>query len=108
MNYFIADLHFGHQNVLAYDNRRFPDIETHDNALIQNWNDIVGYEDDVYVLGDISWHNAVKTIEIFKQLNGNIHLIIGNHDNKLLKNRELRNRFCEICHYKELDLGNGK
>ena len=100
--------HYGHKNVLAFDNRKFPDIETHDNTLIQNWNNAVGYEDVVYILGDISWHNTSKTLEIFNQLNGNIHLIIGNHDGKLLKNRELRNRFCEICHYKELDLGNGK
>lgn len=108
MNYYIADLHFGHKNVMSYDNRPFKDIESHDKTLISNWNNTVGYEDDVYVLGDISWHNATETNKIFKKLNGNIHLIIGNHDGKLLKNRELRDRFCEICHYKEIDLVNGK
>ena len=108
MNYFIGDLHYGHKNCLAFDNRQFPDIETHDKTLTDNWNNAVGIDDDVYLLGDISWYNSTKTIEIFNQLNGNIHLIIGNHDAKLLKNKDLRNRFCEICHYKELDLGNGK
>ena len=38
--YFIADTHFGHQNALAFDNRKFKTIEEHDNALIENWNNV--------------------------------------------------------------------
>lgn len=108
MNYFISDLHVGHTNVLSFDNRPFKSIEEHDEALIKNWNSVVGIDDDVYLLGDISWHNATKTIEIFNRLNGHIHLIKGNHENRLLKNRELQSRFCEITDYKELDIGDGK
>lgn len=107
-NYFIGDLHFGHKNCLSFDNRPFTDIETHDKTIIENWNNAVGIDDDVYILGDISWYNVTKTIEIFKQLNGKFHLIKGNHDSKLLKSRELRSLFVEICDYKELDIGNGK
>lgn len=107
-NRFISDLHFGHVNCLAFDNRPFTTIKEHDNTIIQNWNDAVDINDDVYILGDISWYNTTKTIEIFKQLNGNLHLIAGNHDNKLLKNRELRDLFVEIKDYKELPLDNGK
>lgn len=108
MNYFIADLHFGHQNCLAFDNRQFATIEEHDKNLIQNWNDTVGIDDDIYILGDISWYGSSKTVEIFKGLNGNKHLIIGNHDKKLLKNRELQSLFIEITDYKELELSDGK
>ena len=43
--YFIADTHFGHQNALAFDNRKFKTIEEHDNALIENWNNAVGIDD---------------------------------------------------------------
>ena len=108
-NFYIADTHFGHKNSLSFDNRPFKTIEEHDEALINNWNNAVGMDDDVYLLGDISWHNSTKTIEIIKQLNGhNLFWIKGNHDNKILKNRELKNLFVEICDYKELDLGNGK
>lgn len=107
MNYFIADLHFGHKNVLSFDARPFKTIEDHDVVLITNWNDTVGLDDDVYILGDISWYNATKTIEIFKQLNGKKHLIVGNHDSKLIKNKELQKEFEEICDYKELDIGKG-
>lgn len=108
MNYFIADLHHGHTNCLSFDNRPFNTIEEHDQALVYNHNNTVGIDDDVYIMGDISWHNATKTIEIFKQLNGRLHLIKGNHDGKLLKNRELQSLFVEICDYKELYLEDGK
>ena len=107
MNYFISDLHFGHVNCLGFDNRPFTTIDEHDKTLIENWNNTVGCDDDVYILGDISWYNVTKTIEIFNQLNGNKHLIIGNHDSKLLKSRELRNLFVEIRDYKEITLDNG-
>lgn len=108
MNYFISDLHFGHKDCMAFDNRPFLFIEDNDNAIIGNWNNTVGIDDDVYLLGDISWYNSTKTIEIFNNLNGNIHLIKGNHDTKLLRNRELQQRFCEITDYKELSLEDGK
>ena len=87
---------------MSFDNRPFTDIEKHDQTIIDNWNNTVGIDDDVYILGDISWYNSTKTIEIFKQLNGNKHLIKGNHDSKLLKNRELQSLFVEIRDYKEL------
>lgn len=108
MNYFISDTHFGHKNCLAFDNRPFNTVESHDEYLINIWNETVGIDDDVYILGDISWHSNSKTIEIFKQLNGRKHLIKGNHDGGLLKNATLRSLFVEITDYKELDIGNDK
>lgn len=104
MTFFIADLHFGHKNCLAYDNREFPTIEAHDEALIERWNSVVGIHDDVWILGDISWHTVMKTIDIFKRMNGVKHLCIGNHDKKLLRNKDIRNLFVEIVDYKEIQL----
>ena len=106
--YFIADTHFGHKNILKFDNRNFKTIKEHDNTLIKNWNNTVGADDDVFILGDISWHDITKTIEIVKSLNGIKHLIVGNHDKKLLKDREFRSLFVEITDYKELSLPDGK
>lgn len=108
MNYFISDLHLGHKNVLSFDNRPFKDIGENDYTIISNWNSVVGIDDDVYILGDISWYNSTKTIEIMKSLNGNKHLIKGNHDSKLLKNRELQKEFVEITDYKELCIDKDK
>ena len=107
MNRFIADLHLGHKNMLSFDSRPFETIEENDNFIIDNWNYTVDFNDDVYILGDISWYNSTKTIEIMKQLNGNKHLIIGNHDKRLLKNPKLRNEFVEICDYKEITFDDG-
>ena len=104
--YFIADLHFGHANCLAFDNRPFMTIEEHDETLIKNWNNTVTDNDTVWILGDISWHGAEKTIEIFKQLKGHKNLCIGNHDSKLMKCTQLRVLFEEIVNYKELYLDN--
>lgn len=104
MNYFIADLHFGHKNVMSYDNRPFTHIEAHDNYIIDNWNNKVNIDDDVYILGDISCYNMTKTVDILNNLNGNKHLITGNHDSKLLKSKPFRDCFVEICDYKELYL----
>lgn len=105
--YYIADLHFGHKNCLAYDNREFPSIEAHDEALIERWNSVVGIDDDVWVLGDISWYSAMKTIEIFNRLNGTKHLCVGNHDKKLLRNPDVQKLFVEIVDYKEVRLDDG-
>lgn len=103
--FFTSDLHFGHRNILSYDNRPFLTTEANDEAIIKNWNDKVGIEDTVWILGDVSWHNATKTNEIISSLNGNKNLIIGNHDNKLLRNAEFRSFFLEIANYKEICYG---
>ena len=106
--FFIADLHFGHNNILRFDNRPFCDIKAHDATIIQKWNDRVGLDDDVYILGDVSWYNVTETIEILKQLNGNKHLIIGNHDDAFLRNADFRKMFVEVTNYKELYLDHKK
>lgn len=101
---FISDLHFGHKNVLSFDNRPFSSIEAHDQKLIENWNKRVSSEDTVYILGDVSWYKPGKTIEILDQMHGRKCLIKGNHDGHLLKSQDLRSRFDEILDYKELVL----
>lgn len=101
---FIADLHFGHANILAYDNREFKDIQTHDSTLIRLWNERVHKDDVVWILGDISWLNEKETEQILRQLNGELRLCIGNHDHKLLKKASIRSCFTEIVDYKEIKL----
>lgn len=103
--FFISDLHFGHKNCLAYDNRPFKTIEDNDKEIIKRWNDRVNIDDDVWILGDISWYSVTKTIEILKNLNGYKHLCIGNHDKTFLKNKDFRDCFVEITSYKEITLG---
>lgn len=52
--FFTSDLHFGHKNILSYDNRPFLTTEVNDEAIIKKWNDKVGIEDTVWILGDVS------------------------------------------------------
>ena len=80
MIYYIADMHFGHTNVLRFDNRPFSDTAQMDDTLLQNWNERVTADDTVYVLGDAFWKNEENSIRIIQQLNGHKHLIQGNHD----------------------------
>ena len=79
--FFIADTHFGGENIRRYENRPFQNAEEMDEKLIANWNTVVGTEDTVYVLGDFSDYNDVeKEAEILKKLNGTKILVMGNHD----------------------------
>ena len=79
MVYFIADTHFGHENILELCSRPFGDIEEMNNTLIRNWNRKVKGNDSVYVLGDM-FFRCGNAEEILLQLNGKKHLIVGNHD----------------------------
>ena len=79
--YFTGDLHFGHENVLAFDNRPFKTVEEMDAELIRRWNNKVGKGDLTYVLGDMIWKARNDDApELIKSLNGQIILIKGNHD----------------------------
>lgn len=103
MNYYIADTHFGHDNIRRLSNRPYESIEEMDKAIIDNWNNkVTNDDDDVYILGDFSYKSE-DPIEYLKKLNGRKHLIIGNHDNKLLKNPNCKKYFVEIVDMKMVD-----
>ena len=103
--FFTSDLHFGHKNIIRYDNRPFISVEDMDETLIRNWNKKVSQNDLVYILGDISWYDDAKTCEIFSKLNGRKVLIKGNHDRV---NGNIKKYFEEITDYKEITLPDKK
>lgn len=80
--WFTSDLHLGHRNVIRFCNRPFADDKEMDKALIQNWNDTVGDNDIVFVLGDTFWFNSSQEIKkVLSQLKGkDIYMLPGNHD----------------------------
>jgi calcineurin-like phosphoesterase family protein len=80
--FFIADTHFGHGNIIKYENRPFQDIYEMDHVLIENWNKVVNQGDEVFVLGDFSFYGKDKTKTICGSLKGRKTLIMGNHDTK--------------------------
>lgn len=98
MTFVTSDLHFGHANIIKYEDRPFKDVEEMDNKLIENWNNIVSKDDTVYVLGDFSWYKGEKTNEILKQLSGKKILIQGNHDRNFLNDKKFNKDLFEAIY----------
>jgi calcineurin-like phosphoesterase family protein len=97
MIYFISDLHIGHKGSLKWPNgnaRDFPDINTMNQTIIDNWNSIVTDNDTVYLLGDVAYKCSSSIIKhVLNSLNGKIILIEGNHDKDVLKVNQQIHRF---------------
>ncbi len=98
----IADLHFGHKGICEFVNydgtktRPWDTPEDMDEALVSNWNSVVGEFDRVYVLGDVAINNkAIKTIG---RCNGKKVLVKGNHD--IFKLKDYLPYFEDIRAYK--------
>jgi len=108
-NWYTADTHFNHFNILAYCNRPFHTLAEMHKALIGNWNELVSKDDTVYFLGDFCFvyekSGAAKKRSVLQwkeQLNGKIVLIQGNHDHKVT-----RKHFRPECYF-ELEQQIGK
>lgn len=89
MNFYTADLHLHHRNILKYcPNRadalgnKFTSVEEMDEHIIATWNRYVGDNDMVFVLGDIALGPADKTRETLRRLRGRKLLVTGNHDRR--------------------------
>ena len=65
------------------EERRYPNIDEMDAAIVERWNRVVGEKDLVYHLGDVSFRNSTATRDILGRLNGTIRLIRGNHDKQI-------------------------
>jgi len=104
--WFTSDLHLGHANIIRYCKRPFADVREMDEALIENWNHRVKPGDLIYCLGDFALKVSQTDVENYiRRLNGEIHLILGNHDRKsVLKARG----FAEQTYYKEIKIGDQK
>lgn len=78
--FIVSDTHFGHDKDFIYGARGFDNVTQHDNAIIKNWNEIISVDDEVYHLGDVMLGPYNYGISCLERLNGNIHIIRGNHD----------------------------
>lgn len=77
---FCADTHFGHGRIIAYCNRPFTTADEMNEQLIVNWNSIVDPADSIWHLGDFCFGPLEQVKSVFNRLNGQKHLILGNHD----------------------------
>lgn len=78
--YFSSDLHFSHDKHFIYEPRGFPNITEMNETIVKNFNSIITNNDDLYLLGDCILGNSASSLEYLQQLNGKIHIILGNHD----------------------------
>lgn len=102
--FFIGDTHWSHKSIVSWEKhpRPFATIEEHDQALIDNWNKVVGKKDIVWHLGDVIWSR--RAFPFLEQLNGQKYLVLGNHDNEYPTERWLR-YFTRVAAAEEFDGG---
>lgn len=84
---FTSDDHFFHKRICEYTGRPYSSVEEMNEALINNWNKEVKPTDTIYNVGDFSFGSYQETKDVIKRLNGHKHLILGNHDKIIAKNR---------------------
>ena len=83
--WFTSDTHWHHSRIIEFCNRPFTSIEEMNEKLIENWNSVVKPGDTVFHLGDFCFGGSQAWNSILDQLNGDILLIKGNHDEKSLR-----------------------
>lgn len=87
MRYIISDTHFGHRNMMNYENRPYDTVEKMDRDMVEGWNNSINQDDTVIHLGDVRHHPAKLYAEDYlSKLNGNILLVRGNHDGGVPQN----------------------
>lgn len=86
--WFTSDTHFGHVKIVEYQPNRMdefgldaPDqIEEMNEAMVEAWNAQIGPDDFVWHLGDFAMGQIDKGLAYASRLNGEIFLVMGNHD----------------------------
>jgi calcineurin-like phosphoesterase family protein len=81
--YVTSDWHFNHDRDFIWGPRGCANVEEMNKAIIENHNKVVGWDDDVYVLGDLVFGRDIQDgLNKIRRLNGRIHVVIGNHDSE--------------------------
>jgi calcineurin-like phosphoesterase family protein len=80
MRWFTSDLHFGHENIIKFCDRPFTDLHHMHTTIVNNINNLVGQDDELWILGDLAMGLLTNTLPITKRIIGKVHLVAGNHD----------------------------
>ena len=88
-------------------------VERMSSGVIDEWNSVVGQDDDVCVTGDMMMGQSKNWEGYLNRLKGNIHLVSGNHDKKFRKQQYVIDRMVWIKDYHEMrvrdpEASNGK
>ena len=106
MLYFTSDLHLGHDNAIEFTNRPFSTVDEMNLALVQNINETVGTDDELWILGDFSFKISKEQVRTLRKQIAcrHVHLVYGNHD----KDYSGEHIFQSVQHYKELKTEYGR
>lgn len=112
--FFTSDTHYNHANIVSgttsWDNKQrtrpFKTLDEHNHQLVHNINQTVGQNDILVHAGDWSFGGFDKIKEFYDRLIcKNIHLVLGNHDHHIEKNKEnIQDLFLSVNHYLELSV----
>lgn len=105
-NFFTSDTHYGHVNLCSGESvwvdklsqcRQFDSVKDMNDAIVNNINDVVGENDILWHLGDFSLGKK-ENVNIFRERINckNINLILGNHDQRISKDKELQKLFNSV------------
>jgi calcineurin-like phosphoesterase family protein len=113
--YFTSDTHYMHKNICrgttSWSNaddfcRDFDTLDQMNDRIVNGINSIVGQDDILFHLGDWSFNGFERIKEFRNRINcRNIHLILGNHDHHIDRDREgVRGLFASVNQYLELEV----
>ena len=105
--FFTSDTHFNHTNIIQYCQRPFKSTDEMNEAMIDNWNSVVGEDDTMFHLGDFCLGGAEEWNKILNRLNGRIYLILGNHDLKNIRHGFIE-RFEHVAMAMRIEIGKRK
>lgn len=83
--FFTADTHFDDEYAIQYFNRPFESVSEMNAVMVEKWNNVVTENDMVYHLGDFTLDDIGHFTKWVSQLNGNIKILPGSHDDPWLK-----------------------
>lgn len=93
-------------NVPEKQTRDFATLEDMDNTIVENINDVVSENDVLIHLGDWSFGGFEYVEEFRSKINcKNVHLILGNHDHHVERNKHnVRSLFSSVHQYLTLEV----
>ncbi len=93
-----SDIHLFHKRILEFcpESRPFCEINEMHEFITSDWNERVKPDDEVIIVGDVSFGKLDETVSILKRLHGNKKLVIGNHDEKLITQQAFLDCFVEV------------
>lgn len=103
----VSDTHFYHDRIIEFcpNTREGKDAVEMTELMIERWNKQVKPNDHVYHAGDFCFKGKERIKSVLQRLNGKIHLIYGNHDYIIKKDKELQGYFESVQQTKNVKIG---